>query len=299
MNLPRGARVSGAAAFALAVLFTASSARNERAPSRRATTIGAPGRHLRVVEAGSGQPIVLLHGYGESLVAWQGVFERLAPRARVIALDLPGFGLSSKPRSGYQTDSIAAVVVDALRALNVDSAVLVGHSLGGAVAAAVTASAPALVRALVLVDAALVPPRALPGTDSSVSARLMRAAVTAYEIMRTRFTSPHAPTWLAESDSALGYSPAADSAYAIALEAVLREFDFSWLTPERAAAIPVPVLVIWGRFDRVIPAEDGRRIAEAIPGARFSLIDRSWHRPHVERPAETAQAIADFVIASP
>lgn len=261
--------------------------------------VGVPGRQLRVVEAGSGQPIVLLHGYGESLVAWQGVFEHLASRARVIALDLPGFGLSSKPRSGYQTDSIAAAVVGAMRALNVDSAVLVGHSLGGAVAAAVTVAAPGRVRALVLVDAALVPPRALPGSDSSATARLMRATVTQYEIMRTRFTSPHAPSWLAESDSALGYAPAADSSYASALEAVLREFDFGWLTSDRAAAIRVPVLIIWGRFDQVIPLEDGRRLASAIPGARFSLIERSWHRPHVERPAETARAIADFALGSP
>ena len=59
----------------------------------------------------------------------------------------------------------------------------------------------------------------------------------------------------------------------------------------------MPVLILWGEYDTVVPIADGRRLAQLLPNARFEMIARSWHRPHVERPGETATAIRGFLRA--
>ncbi|MFI5280303.1 MAG: alpha/beta fold hydrolase [Gemmatimonadales bacterium] len=292
-----------AARFGLAVLAAAmvvalaTSTRVLRAPAHRAGYVHTGPLALRYVRSGSGPTVVLVHGFGESLLSWRAVFDQLARHADVLALDLPGFGLSSKPPSGYATDSLAADVLGALTALGVRRAVLVGHSMGGAVVFAAALQDPARVRALVLVDPALV------GTPAPVSeARRSDSArggatpfIAEYEVLRTRFTAPHDPDWLAETDSARAYAPADDPAYRGAVAAVLREFDFAYLTDARANAWRLPALVLWGEFDEIFPLEEGRRLAGRLQGARFEMIPRSWHRPQVERPVQTATAIDQFV----
>lgn len=288
---------ASAVVTATVLIALAASTRLRPAPPRHAARVRAGSLTLRYVRAGRGTPVVLVHGYGESLVAWRSVFDRLAGAADVIAIDLPGFGLSSKPPSGYATDSLAADLLSALRTLDITHAVLVGHSLGGAVVAAVALIDPARVRAVVLLDAALVGiPGPVIGTRQRDRAgRAVSPAIAEYEALRTRFTSPHDPAWLAETDSALAYVPADDPAYRVAVEAVLREFDFAYLTDERAARWRAPTLVLWGQYDQLFPLAAGRRLAARLPQSRFQIIPRSWHRPHVERPAETAGAIARFI----
>ena len=303
MSVSPRAHLAAALLIAFGLVLLATSSRVPRpTPALRAGMVNANGIHLRYARNGRGSPtIVLLHGYGESLVAWRGVFTRLAERADVIALDLPGFGLSDKPAGGYQTDSIAARVLAALDSLRVRRAVVVGHSLGGAVASAVAVADPARVQALILVDAAIVgSPLAIPERDSaSAMSERLRGAIAEYEAMRTRFTSPHDPHWLAETPEALAYLPAQDPAYRASASAVLAQFDFAWLTRERAARLTMPKLLIWGEYDPLFSVTEGRRVAAALPGARFEVIERAWHRPHEERPEETAAAIERFLAQSP
>lgn len=295
MRLGRAAHVAAALLFALATIIVSSSSRRSTGPRHRASTTPAGQLQLRTVRAGSGQTVVLIHGYGESLIAWQPVFDQLAGDHDVIAFDLPGFGLSSKPPTGYRAEPMARAMLAALDALEIDSAVIVGHSLGGAVAAAMAVLAPERVRGLVLIDPAIgASPWLVPDTAAGGGRQMVRSAITRYEMLRTRFTAPHAAAWLIESDSALAYIPAQDSAYARSLNAVLEEFEFDWLTAERAATIRAPTLVIWGRLDAMFTVDQGRRLAEGI-GARFAVIERSWHRPHVERPAETAGVLRGFL----
>ena len=302
MSVPPRIHLAGALLIAFGLILLATSSRVARpAPALRAATVNANGVHLRYARNGRGRPtIVLLHGYGESLIAWRGVFTRLAERADVIALDLPGFGLSDKPAGGYQTDSIAGRVRAALDSLGVRRAVIVGHSLGGAVASAVAVADPGRVQALVLVDAAIVgSPLAIPERDSaSAMSERLRGAIAQYEAVRTRFTSPHDPQWLAETPAALAYLPARDPAYRASASTVLAQFDFAWLTRERAARLTMPTLLLWGEYDPLFSVAEGRRVAQALPGARFEVIERAWHRPHEERPEETTAAIQRFLAQS-
>lgn len=291
-----------ALAAALVLLVIATSTRPPKpTPTQTARYVTARGQQLRYVRDGRGPTVVLIHGYGESLIAWRGVFDLLAQDADVIALDLPGFGLSSKPARGYATDSIAATVLAALQTLGVGRAVLVGHSLGGAVSSAAALAAPDRIRALVLLDPAVVgAPLAVPeGRPGDFSVDAARRAVARYEAMRTRFTPPHDPQWLEESASALAYLPAQDSAYAASAAAVLAEFDFGYLTPERVLRLQQPTLVVWGEYDPVLPLSAGRALAASLPHAEFRVVERSWHRPHEERPAETAQIVRQFLLEHP
>ena len=283
-------------AFGLVILATSSRVPRPT-PALRAGYVNAGGLQLRYARNGRGSPtIVLLHGYGESLVAWRGVFTRLAEHADVVALDLPGFGLSDKPAHGYTNDSLATRILAALDQLGIPRAVIVGHSLGGAVACAVAAAAPERVTALVLVDPAVVgSPAAVPDRVAEERPSHLRSAIAEYEAMRTRFTSPHDPHWLAEAPAAQAYIPADDSTYRTALSAVLAEFDFAWLTPARAARLTMPTLLLWGEYDPVFPLSEGRALAAALPRSRLEVISRAWHRPHEERPDEVAAAIARFL----
>lgn len=281
---------------AVALLALATSTRQPRPSPRHVARYASwPGGSLRYVRAGRGHTVVLVHGYGESLLSWRGVFDVLSRDYDVIALDLPGFGLSSKPAAGYAIDSLAAHVLDALRSIGVRQVVLVGHSMGGAVSAAAALADTGLVRALVLVDPAVVGAPLVVPADSGSSHGAARRTIAEYEAQRTRFTAPHDPQWLEESDSALAYLPAEDSAYRVSAASVLREFDFGYLTPERAARLTLPTLVLWGEFDPVLPISEGRAVAARLPHAEFEVIPRSWHRPQVERPDETAEAIRRFL----
>jgi pimeloyl-ACP methyl ester carboxylesterase len=294
----RWPRLHAAAAVVLALFLVvlATSSRPPRpAPALRAAYVDAGALRIRYARAGRGRPVVLLHGYGESLVAWRGVFDRLARGADVIAIDLPGFGLSAKPSSGYATDSLALTVIRVLDALGVSRASLVGHSLGGAIAAAVALRDSTRVDRLVLIDAALVGvPAALPDS-SGIGSDASRKAITSYEAMRTRFTPPHDPNWLAEDPADAAYLPAGDAAYRTSLASVLTEFDFAWLTRARADQLRLPTLILWGEYDTVFPLSSGRLLAAALPAARFEVIPRAWHRPHVERPGPTGDLVASFL----
>ena len=298
MKLSPRVHLFGALLIAFGLVVLATSSREARVtPSVRAGYLDAGGLKLRYARsAPNGPTIVLLHGYGESLVAWRGVFTRLAEHADVVALDLPGFGLSDKPPHGYANDSLAARVLKALDALGIRRAVVAGHSLGGGVACAVAAADPGRVSGLVLLDPAVVgTPSVLPDQSGGDTAARLRAAIAEYEALRTRFTSPHDAHWLAESAEARRYLPADDPAYRAALTAALQEFDFGWLTPDRAARLTMPKLLIWGEYDPVFTLEEGRRLAAALPGSQLEVIHRSWHRPHEERPDEVAAAISHFL----
>jgi 2-hydroxy-6-oxonona-2,4-dienedioate hydrolase len=291
-------RILVAAAVSTASLLVISSlGRRPTTAPHRARLVSVGPLTLRVVRAGSGPTVVLIHGYGESLISWRPVFDQLSRDADVIAFDLPGFGVSSKPVGGYTADSLASVVLGLLDELRVRRAVLVGHSLGGAVATAVAIHDPDRVAGLVLVAPALATPTLLgvAGESGARAAQWRTLVASRYEALRTRFGGIHDAAWLTEDPAQAAYEASGDSAYLRSLASVLAEFDFAFLTPQAAAGLKAPTLVIWGANDPLVPLGSAQSLVDAIPGSSLEILARTWHRPHLERPKDVGRLLAGFL----
>lgn len=260
-------------------------------PAHRAEYLRAGELRLRAVRAGKGEPtLLLLHGYGESLLAWQPMFDRLARKSRVIAVDLPGFGLSDKPPTGYSLDRMTDRLADFLDRWTRGPVIVVGHSLGGELAAALALRRPDRVTGLVLLSPAGA--GLTPAADSvQKAADVMGWLHVASGILLLPI---HDPAWLGESDSALAYEPTTEAAYRTAAAAVLREFDFAALR-DSFSRIHQPVLLLWGRQDPTVPFTTGERIAAALPSVTFVPLDHTLHRPHQSDPDRVAAAIEEWM----
>jgi pimeloyl-ACP methyl ester carboxylesterase len=259
-------------------------------------------------------PIVLIHGTSASLHTWQGWAAGLRAQRRVISFDLPAFGLTG-PFSGayatqpYSGDAYAHFVIDLLDALKVPRAVLGGNSLGGEVAWRVASLTPQRVERLILVDSA-----GYPFEPQSIPLGFMLARVP----LLNRLTEWMLPRGVVEASVRNVYgdpsrvSPALVERY---FELTLREGNRRALVQRFAAqradaenyddnrarvkALRLPVLVLWGGRDRLIPPEVGRQIAADVPGSRLVVFDTLGHVPHEEDPASTLVPVREFLSATP
>jgi pimeloyl-ACP methyl ester carboxylesterase len=278
-------------AFGAAILLWVGLGQPHRArPAHRATWVENDSLRLRVLEAGHGDTtLVLLHGYGESLLAWRLLLDRLARHYRVVALDLPGFGLSDKPDVTYDYPAYARWLGDFLAQRTKGPVVVVGHSMGGQIAAGLALDHPERVVAAVLIDPAGAGINTLltdTGGIASPSTQWVASAIS--------FVLPaHDSAWLAEPADARDYEPSADSNTARAARRVLEEFDFAALQ-HRYADLKQPVLLIWGEQDPTIPLSIGQRIAGELPCRQFLPLV-TLHRPHQTLPDTVAAAMEAFL----
>ncbi len=268
---------------------------------------------LRVEEAGRGEPpLVLLHGFAASTFTWRAVLGPLARRHRVVAFDRPGFGFSDRPdpshaldRFWYRPEGAVTATFGVIDALGLDRPVLVGSSAGGAVAVGTALARPSGVRALVLVDAAVLsgdgPPPGVAAVARLPAARrwmpwLLRAGASraASRPGALAVRAWHDPAGITP-EIAEGYlAPLRVPGWDRALWGMTREVGRSRLD-ERLGELALPTLVVTGDDDRVVPAERSRRLAAAIPGAELAVIEAAGHLPHEERPAAFLDAVERFL----
>lgn len=238
--------------------------------------------------------LVLLHGYSASLEWWERVAPQLARDQRVIAIDLVGHGGSEAPGDGaaYGSAEQAKAVRNALVQLGVRRAVLIGHSMGGAVSAELARQYPDLVERVVVSDT--------PGADDLVTMPLLGKMVCWPVIgpALDRFRTVDAIT---ESSLQTGF--AADypvPAYAhrslerLTYAGVCDSTEGAHPVVETLAALHKPVLVVWGDQDVLTPTAPNveRYTAAGFPPV---IIEGSGHTPMVERPDQFLSAVTDFV----
>jgi pimeloyl-ACP methyl ester carboxylesterase len=258
--------------------------------------------------AGSGPPIVLVHGMINSSRHWEAVALRLARDYTVIAPDLLGHGDSATPRGDYSLGAHAASIRDLLAVIGIDRATVVGHSLGGGVALQFFYQFPQRVERLALVSSGglghevspLLRTAALPGVKPLLAAgahpRVLEALRLTGVRMRERGSSKG--VYLQAIARALRplERPGAREAFLQTLRAVIDVRGQRVSARDRLYILGgFPTLIVWGERDNTIPLSHGLDAHRAIPGSRFETLPRAAHFPHLEDPDGLAEVLRDFV----
>jgi pimeloyl-ACP methyl ester carboxylesterase len=284
------------------------------APNGRVVTV--EGRRTVIVEAGSAADpaLLLIHGFGGSTFGWRHVMEPLAASGwHVVALDLPGFGLAEKGwGQAYDHSSQAAFVLSVMDQLNISDAVIAGHSMGGNVVSWVAALAPERIRALALIDAAIVPPTATPSSAASTVLSLPPLRRATRILIRSAFTeatfgallgSAFAVKSAATPETIRGYAAASQlDEWDLALLGIIRDAGANAL-PESIAVIveragtPIPTLILWGSEDSWVPITAGEVLHEALPAATYVVLPGLGHVPFEEAPAAFTTALQEWLAA--
>lgn len=266
--------------------------------------IGA-GIRTRIRDTGGvGTPLVLVHGLANGIEIWDRIWSRLAARYRLIAFDLPGFGLADRPAdAAYDGAFFAEQLARLFDALGLEHAHIVGSSLGASVAVRFAARHPGRTERLVLAAPGgfgrktnlLTRAPALPwigswlGRPTPANNRLtLRLAIHD----RAQITPD-----LVEITNRYARVPGSAHSFVRSLQTGVR---LSGSRDPRemaalAAQVESPALVLWGRQDRVFPAAYAARAAALLPRGRALLIDRCGHYPHWEQPDIFAAAVEDFL----
>jgi pimeloyl-ACP methyl ester carboxylesterase len=249
---------------------------------------------------GEGRWVLLLHGFPYHSEAFQGLLAKPWPGCRVVALDLPGLGLSERePGASFAPDELALVVKLFLDKLGVKEADVVGHDLGGGVAMILAADYPTLVR-----HAVLIAPDSALGQAATAEPVWWRWPVLG-EIWSLGFSARGflrdvlARSWTPRNRDWEGlveqYAEAADSIEGrqglLALERGRRGFDYRPYQ-ERLRA---PILLLWGEDDRILPPEVGRLLAQRLTGAELRVLPGVGHLPPEEAPDQVYEVIRQFL----
>jgi len=283
----------------------------ELTPELEYRTIHGYRRAYRV--AGSGPAILLIHGIGDNSTTWSTVQSKLAQRFTVIAPDLLGHGKSDKPRADYSVAAYANGMRDLLSVLDIDRVTVVGHSLGGGVAMQFAYQFPQLVDRLVLIGAG--------GVTKDVNIALRVASLPmgseALAFLRLPLVLPAVQAVGRVAGAVFGSTglgrdipdvlriladlpePTASSAFARTLRAVVdwrgqvvTMLDRCYLTQS------VPVQLIWGGADSVIPVSHAQLAHAAMPGSQLEIFDGSGHFPFHDDPDRFVEVLEQFICST-
>lgn len=260
--------------------------------------------HVRDQGVRSGPALVLLHGSNAALQSWDPWVARLQDRYRIITLDLPGHGLTgADPTGRYDAATYAQHVVDVMQHLGVTRAIIGGNSMGGGVAWTLALAHPEKVAGLVLIDAA-----GAPGQTSRkmpIGFRLARlplardlaGVITPRSLFAASLkTSVYDPAFVTE--------PMVDrywelNRYPGNRTATMQRFAQASgnrpATPAQMVRLKMPVLILWGAEDNLIPVSAARWFHKALPGSTLIIYPRIGHLPMEETPDRSAADLRRWV----
>jgi len=285
----------------------------DRPPLLRVTDVDVPGATIRALIAGQGPAhVVCLHGLGSNKASFFATVSALTPLHTVHAIDLPGFGASSKPaRAPYDAAYFARAVIGYMDAAGLEEAHLVGNSMGGRIALEVALDEPDRVRTVTLLSPALafrkrrslVPLVKLVRPELAAIPHPIRAAQVRAQFW-SLFARPERLDPAAADIAADEFCRTYRSRSArIALFAALRNIYLD--APDgrrgfwtRLVTLTPPALFVWGEKDRLVPAAFARHVAEALPSSRQVTLPDCGHAPQVELAERTNRLIRDHTAAA-
>ncbi|MFQ5612841.1 MAG: acetoin dehydrogenase dihydrolipoyllysine-residue acetyltransferase subunit [Anaerolineae bacterium] len=226
-------------------------------------------------------PLVLVHGLGGSTMLWQANITALATAQRVFALNLPGHGLSDKPPANYDVAFFSETLAAFLDALGLQRVALTGHSLGGHICLRLTLEQPDRVARLVLVDSGGLGPEINTGFLRPLLAGPGREATET--MLQGLFHDPAFVTRpMVEATLATMGQPGAWEALVAAARAAGAGQTQTEILVERLGELALPVLLVWGAADAIIPVAHGRAAQAAIPNAELWIAENAGHCPQLE-----------------
>ena len=259
---------------------------------------------------GQGSPLLLVHGITSSSRTWRAVTEPLAEQHTVVAPDLLGHGRSAKPRGDYSLGAYASGLRDLLGVLGIRRVTVVGHSLGGGIAMQFAYQFPERVERLVLVDSG--------GLGEEVSIALRAATLPGAEFVVTALAGVSGPLrtglqgveWVGR---AAGLRRVGDLAQAVDALLALKDVEarraflrtLRGVIDARGQAVTaldrlyladsIPMLVVWGGRDPIVPAQHAETVRELVPSARVEVFEDAGHWPHLDEPDRFCDALLDFI----
>lgn len=279
--------------------------------SRVVSFVDVHGHRQAFVKTGSGPVLLLLHGVACDHQTWDRVIAPLAKNHTVIAPDLLGHGQSARPRGDYSLGAYANGLRDLLSILDVDRATIVGHSFGGGVAMQFAYQFPELTERLILVSTG--------GVGREVSAMIRLATAPGFRqlmgvlsvpgvrhINRTGLRLAHAarlPGTRDVDEIARIYDSFATPGTYAAVQQVLRGVvdlrgQFVSMADRAYLTESVPISVVWGAQDQIIPVSHAYLIERLAPGARVEILDDSGHFPHRDQHEQFVRIVEDFMTST-
>lgn len=240
---------------------------------------------MKITRTGSGQPLVILHGFPLDNTLWEPLLPHLADHFDIILPDLAGFGLSPLPKPDFRLTDMAAALADLLRGLGLPRAYLAGHSMGGYVALAFARQSPEMLLGLGLISTQTLPDNAErqaarhqtaaevaekgPGVVADAMAAKLSANPAHEPLLRETILRQPVPG-IVNALKAMAARPDSSS--------LLSHFDF-------------PVSIVHGQADALIPVERAREMKSALLRVHLTELPGVGHMPMLEAPAETAEAL--------
>lgn len=261
------------------------------------------GARLRFVDEGEGPPVVLIHGFASALDTWRGVMKQLVEdHHRVLAMDLKGFGWSSRPPGDYSPQAEAQLVLALMDQRNIKTAAIVGHSWGSSVALALALAAPERVTKIALYDAWVyedqLPTTFLWARASGVGEVLFDLfyAERPDEKIARAFYDPRkyvSEKFVEEVEKALDRPGTTAAALAAVRGQRFTDIEKSYHELEQ------PVLLLWGREDEVTLMTYGERLARDLPHAHLLVYPHCGHFPMIEAAGTSTDDLVKFLDEAP
>lgn len=261
--------------------------------------VDANGIKTRVLEAGTGEPLILLHGTGGHIEAYARNIRGLSEHFRVICIDMVGHGYTDKPDRPYGIDFYSDHLLWVIQALNLKEVYLSGESLGGWVAAWFAAHHPGIAKALVLNTPGNVNNK--PEVMANLKASTVKAVLEAnYENVKTRlewlmYDKSQVTDELIEARYNIYTQPSYQKAvhHIVYLQDIEARKQYSW-DPSWCGKIDVPTILAWTDHDPTSTVEEAKPIQEMIPGSELTVINEAGHWPQWEKVEEFNKVIIDF-----